>query len=166
VRGGDFPNGRILIERLRTISRVVHVQYRRTHLREGDVVVSLVGQPGSCAVVPRELENANVARQAALVRTVPTFVSPDSLCLYIGSRNGKRALLGDTLGSVQQVVNLRDLRGLKLLLPPVDEQRRIASHSASASATIEVRGHERSKLCALKSALMHDLLTGRVRTTL
>lgn len=165
VRGGDFPEGRIVLEKLRTITRAVHDQYRRTHLREGDVVVSLVGQPGSCAVVPAALENANVARQAALVRLQRELVIPEYLCVYIRSRNGKRALLGDTLGSVQQVVNLRDLRGLTLLLPSVDEQESISAREIAMNSAIDLRAAELNKLRAIKSALMHDLLTGRVRTS-
>ena len=75
VRGGDISNGTINKANLRTITQEVSRPYARTILRGGEVVISLVGNPGEVAVVPDSLVGANLARQAGLIMptTLNTF---------------------------------------------------------------------------------------------
>jgi len=162
VRGGDFPDGEIEIENLRTITPQVSSQYERTLLRGGELLVSLVGQPGACAVVPRELAGANIARQAALVRLRPD-VHPHFVRAYIASPQGHRMLMGDTLGSVQQVINLNRLRKVLVPLPKAAEQDAIVERASIHDARIRAEEAYLDKLKLQKKGLMHDLLTGRVR---
>src|SRR5450759_4377560 len=61
IRGGDIAGGRVLTEQLRTITHEVSRQYQRTLLRGGEIVVSLVGNPGQVAIVPDTLNGANIA---------------------------------------------------------------------------------------------------------
>lgn len=165
VRGGDFPEGTIRIPELRTISKQVDAQYSRTRLMGGEVLVSLVGQPGSSAVVPIQLAGANIARQAAMVRLNSRF-DPHFLRAYIASSSGQRALLGDTLGTVQRVVNLRDLRNLIIPIPLPDEQAAIISSLRAIDACIDKEVKALFKLSLVKHGLMDDLLTGRVRVSI
>lgn len=71
VRGGDVIAGRILTSQLRTITTDVSQQYARTLLHGGELLVSLVGNPGEVALVPASLKGANIARQVGLVRIDP-----------------------------------------------------------------------------------------------
>jgi type I restriction enzyme S subunit len=63
VRGGDLVAGKVRLTQLRTITREVSDQYRRTVLQGGKLLICLVGQPGQVGVVPVELSGANIARQ-------------------------------------------------------------------------------------------------------
>ncbi len=67
VRGGDVLGGRVAISGLRTITSEVSTEYKRTLLRGGELLVSLVGNPGEVAVAPEALTGANIARQVGLV---------------------------------------------------------------------------------------------------
>jgi len=164
VRGGDFPNGRIEIERLRTISRQVDLQYARTKLCGGEILVSLVGQPGSSAVVPLSLAGANIARQVAVIR-LGSRVHPEFLHAYISSARGQQDLMSDTLGTVQRVVNLKDLRELCIPVPAVKEQGLIVSGLKNWHSRYDAECNKLSKLRLLKQGLMKDLLTGQVPVT-
>jgi type I restriction enzyme S subunit len=55
------------------------------------------------------------------------------------------------------------IRALQLAYPEIKEQERILAAIAPISGEVEALGHELTKLVALKSGLMNDLLTGRVR---
>src|SRR5690554_3443960 len=68
IRGGDIIAGRIQVSQLRTISREVSAQYARTLLQGGELLISLVGNPGEVAIAPKSLAGANIARQVGLVR--------------------------------------------------------------------------------------------------
>ncbi len=164
IRGGDVLGGRILVEQLRTISQRISNGYRRTQLRGGELLMSLVGYPGEVGVVPTELAGANIARQAALIRLAdPKMVS--YVMHYLSSIGGKRQVLGQSLGSAQQVVNLTDLRAVLIPLPLLDEADEITRRLEVIRDRLDEEFVELGKLRALKTGIMDDLLTGRVRVT-
>ncbi|MDP4573850.1 restriction endonuclease subunit S [Qipengyuania sp. G39] len=162
VRGGDFPDGRINPARLRTITKEVSDQYRRTKLKGGEVLISLVGYPGACAVVPSELAGANIARQTAIIRPKKD-VSTSFLVTYLRSPLGQAKLLSNVIGSAQQVINLKDLRNVSVPLPPVGERRAIADVSETWDGAIETVEALIANARAQKQALMQQLLCGKHR---
>ena len=62
-------------------------------------------------------------------------------------------------------INTAQLKALQLKLPPVEEQRRIASILRALDAREAETRQSLSKLRHLKAGLMQDLLTGRRRVT-
>jgi type I restriction enzyme S subunit len=125
VRGGDISDGRVTLNQLRTITEAVSKQYKRTLLRGGELLVSLVGNPGEVAIAPRSLKGANIARQVGMV-CLSDIVEPRYVQYFLSSAVGKRALGAQSIGSVQAVINLRDLKRVELPLPNLDIQRQIA----------------------------------------
>lgn len=126
VRGGDIQDGRVGVESLRTITSEVSNQYRRTRLRGNEVLVSLVGNPGQVAVVPTEMAGGNIARQVGLVR-LREGVNPHYVSYYLRSPEGQNELRGNTVGSVQQVINLGDLRRVELPMPSLRVQDQVVA---------------------------------------
>jgi type I restriction enzyme S subunit len=137
VRGGDISNGQISVGPLRTITKEVSEQYKRTLLSGGELLVSLVGNPGQVAQVPKELAGANIARQVALVR-IGENADPVFIRYALTSSHCRLQLTGYTMGSVQQVINLRDLKKIKIPLPPLPEQKTIAHILGSLDDKIEL----------------------------
>ena len=99
VRGGDFPNGHINLSGLRTISPSISNTYKRTILKGGEILVSLVGYPGATTIVPQELAGANIARQAALIRP-KSSVSTAYLYQFLRSEIGQKRMLSQTVSVV------------------------------------------------------------------
>jgi type I restriction enzyme S subunit len=67
------------------------------------------------------------------------------------------------LGSAQPKLTQRNLGFVPLRIPPPSEQTQISDMLDTADSGIEAELRVLEKLCALKSGLMTDLLTGRVR---
>jgi type I restriction enzyme S subunit len=126
VRGGDIADGVVREDGLRTISVEVSNQYKRTLLRGGELLISLVGQPGQVAVASTRLVGANIARQVGLIRLRPE-VDPYFISYFLRSPDGVAGLGKFTGGSVQQVINLGDLRMVGVPVPPSAEQHRIVA---------------------------------------
>jgi len=124
VRGGDIADGCVLVDQLRTITADVSRQYKRTLLQGGELLISLVGQPGQVAVAPTELAGSNIARQVGLVR-LSQRVLPDFVSYFLRSPDGLAGLGARTGGSVQQVINLSDLRQVLVPVPERQEQQRL-----------------------------------------
>jgi len=152
IRGGDISDGRVLTEQLRTITREVSQQYRRTQLRGGEIVVSLVGNPGQVAIMPESLKGANIARQAGLVR-LRDNVDARFVKYFLISAIGQEALGAHSRGSVQQVINLRDLKTVRVPTPPLREQRAIAQILGTLDDKIELNRRMNETLEAIARAL-------------
>jgi len=152
IRGGDIAGGRVLTERLRTITREVSEQYKRTLLRGGEIVVSLVGNPGQVAIVPRSLKKANIARQVGLVR-LRVDVDARFVKYFLSSPMGQEALGAHSLGSVQQVINLRDLKTVNVPTPPLSAQRAIAHILGTLDDKIELNRQMSETLEAMARAI-------------
>jgi type I restriction enzyme S subunit len=161
IRGGDVHHGRIR-RRLRTIDEKTSRQYRRTLLRGGEIVVSLVGFPGQSAIVPRQLAGANLARQVGLV-AITDFELARYVHQYIQSDLGQLILLHPLAGSAQQVVNLADLRTLPVLLPPSDLRGHIADVGEALDRAVRLLGRLIGAKGRLRDGLAQALLTGRRR---
>jgi type I restriction enzyme S subunit len=152
IRGGDIADGRILTHQLRTISKEISGQYKRTLLRGGEIVMSLVGNPGQVAIVPESLRGANIARQAALIR-LRRDVDSRFVMYFLGSRIGQEALGAHSRGSVQQVINLRDLKTVRIPTPPLAEQRAIAHILGTLDDKIDLNRRMNETLEAMARAL-------------
>jgi len=155
VRGGDIAGGRVLVSQLRTIGRDVSQQYRRTLLRGGEILVSLVGNPGQVAIAPPELAGANIARQVGLVRLKPG-IDTRFVSYFLQSHEGQTAFGAQSLGSVQQVINLRDLKTVKVPLPPLPEQKAIAAILGALDDKIELNRRMNATLEAMARALFQS----------
>ncbi len=152
IRGGDIAGGCVLVDQLRTITREISQQYRRTQLCGGEIVVSLVGNPGQVAIVPESLKGANIARQVGLVR-LKDGIDTRFVKYYLSSSMGQEALGAHSLGSVQQVINLRDLKTVPVPLPPLPEQRAIAHILGTLDDKIELNRRMSETLEQMAQAL-------------
>jgi type I restriction enzyme S subunit len=99
-----------------------------------------------------------------LLRAKKSICSPFFLIFLLKSEEirGKiRNLSGQAVNQVS--VNTSDLYNLKLPLPPLHEQKRIAEILSQIDQAIEKEQQYKEKLEKLKQGLMQDLLTGKVR---
>jgi len=165
VRGGDLVRGKIRLDQLRTITRSVSDQYRRTLLRGGELLICLVGQPGQVAVAPDELSGANIARQVGLIR-LKKSMNAEFVRYFLQSAPGAEALGARESGSVQQVINLGELRHLSVPFPQLDEQNDIVGKLDEAGAeTQRLESLYQRKLAALdelKKSLLHRAFSGQL----
>jgi type I restriction enzyme, S subunit len=165
VRGGDLVGGKVRVDELRTISRTVSEQYRRTLLRGGELLICLVGQPGQVAVAPEELAGANIARQVGLIRLRKTM-NAEFVRYFLESAPGAEALGARESGSVQQVINLGELRQLSVPHPSLPEQNEVVAKLNTLEADTQCLAslYERklSALVALKKSLLHEAFSGRL----
>jgi restriction endonuclease S subunit len=162
LRGGDIKGGRVNTD-LPLISLEKSAEYQRTVLRNGDIVIALVGYPGEAAVIPEALGGANISRAVGLLRP-SNALNAGFLTCYLNSNSGRREFLKPGAGSAQMVVNLRDLNLLWVPLPPTkSEQGAIAEALSDMDAEIAALEAKLTKAHQIKQGMMQELLTGRMR---
>jgi type I restriction enzyme S subunit len=133
----------------------------KSRLRAGDVVVVRTGQPGKAAVVPSSLDGANAID---LLITTPNLrkIEPQFLSTLINSDIGKRLVMSEKRGQIQQHLNVGSLKSAVIPLPPIANQHRFVSArkplvEAANSAFQALASAER-----LLSSLQHRAFAGQL----
>lgn len=96
-----------------------------------------------------------------------TDTSAAFLELVLRSQSVRRqiqAAASGTSGSMAKI-SAAVVQGLRVTMPPLDEQQRVLAALSAANSRIETEIKLRNGLSTMKSGLMDDLLTGRVRIT-
>lgn len=102
---------------LRRIPHELSAQYTRTITRPGDVLLSVVGTMGRSAIVPPELEGANVARAVASLRPV-TDVSAELVAAWLTTPDFIRQAVNATSSdTAQPTLGMEDLANFRLSWP-------------------------------------------------
>ncbi len=124
IRPTELVDGGIDVAGLRRTSPVIARKYARSVLREGDIILAIVGTIGKLAVVPRELEGANITQSSARLRP-PPGLAPGFLEMCLASPQLVAQFDKMKFGVAVQRLNLAHVRALQVPMPPPDEQRRI-----------------------------------------
>jgi type I restriction enzyme S subunit len=140
-------------EGLKFISPDFHKKLKKSALAPGDVVIVRTGKPGTCAVVPNWLGDANCS-DLVIVRCGPR-VRPHFLCYIVNSIAGDH-IDAHTVGAVQQHFNVGSARTLSFLLPPIEEQDRILALLRGLDGKIELNRKMNTTLEAMARALFRD----------
>ncbi|WP_295608766.1 hypothetical protein, partial [uncultured Lamprocystis sp.] len=117
VRVNNVRNGRIDSADMLCVSSAIESNYERTRLRGGEVVLSLVGTLGECAVVPPEMRGWNVARAIGVI-PVKTDIDPRWVAYCLRSDAVQELMKAWATTTVQATLNLRDVRRLPIVLAP------------------------------------------------
>ncbi|MEF8728737.1 MAG: restriction endonuclease subunit S [Accumulibacter sp.] len=126
VRIGDLSitNPPVLPEK--AIDSRVDVQFARTRLDGGEILMGVVGSIGKLGVAPMSWRGANIAR--AICRIVPTpHFDKSFLLLLLQSKVMQVAFTGDTRTLAQPTLNVGLIRNAYTPIPPLAEQHRIVA---------------------------------------
>ncbi len=89
----------------------------------------------------------------------------DFLFYLLSSPQVRQVIQSCGRGTTVKMLDMKDIGKLSFSLPPLSEQKKIASILTSVDEMIENTQKQIDKLQDLKKSLMQDLLTGKVRVT-
>ncbi|MDP2581333.1 restriction endonuclease subunit S [Shimia thalassica] len=95
---------------------------RKSRINEGDVLAVRSGRPGLAAVVPPELDGANCI-DVLIATTRSETLLPEFLRDFLNSSDGRRLVLSNSVGQVQQHFNVKSLAGAEIPLPEIALQK-------------------------------------------
>jgi type I restriction enzyme S subunit len=130
IRGGDIKHHRIIRETLKRVAPSIATQFSRTRLRGGEVLLAIRGSVGETAVAGPDLAGCNISREVAMIPVLPG-IDANYIALLLTSPAGREMLATHTKGIAQTGINLADLRGLAVPIPPSDEQIEIVRQLSS-----------------------------------
>ncbi|HAJ4505324.1 TPA: restriction endonuclease subunit S [Escherichia coli] len=139
-----------------------HAINKKSHLKTGDVLIVRTGYPGTACVVTPEFEGSN-AIDIVIARPDMDKIIPEYLCAYTNSHIGKSQVLDLQGGMAQKHLNVGAYQVLKINLPPLREQKKIAQILLTWDNAISVTEKLLANSQRQKKALMQQLLTGNKR---
>lgn len=125
VRVRDMKGWAINVAGLKRTSREIADQYARASLRPGDLLLAIRGSYGRVAIVPSELDGANITQDSARI-AVHDCIDHRYLLYYLGGSVANRYYHRVARGVAVKGVNIGDLRSMPVPVPPHDEQVAIA----------------------------------------
>ncbi len=165
VKGGDVSPERLRLARLNKTTSEIESGYVRSRLRGGDLVYAIRGSIGEVAIVPSELEGANLTQDAARIAFTTATHGP-WLLHALKSAAVFAQLEGGALGATIRGVNIRDLKRASLPVPARVEQEAIAgfleSETASIDALVAKVHNAIDRLKELRTALISAAVTGKI----
>ncbi|KDE54310.1 restriction endonuclease subunit S, partial [Methanoculleus sp. MH98A] len=136
---------------------------QRTKLQPYDVLLNITGASiGRCTFVPQDFGEGNVNQHVCIIRLNDSG-KPEFISSVLSSHIGQFQIESLQAGLSREGLNYRQVRSIKIPLPLLPEQHRIAAILTAAEDRIAREETYRDKLLAMKKGLMADLLTGRVR---
>jgi type I restriction enzyme S subunit len=156
-------NGQLAKTQILRVSKDIEEGYTRTRLRGGEVLLSVMGTVGRAATVDDSWIGWNVNRALAVIRVQTEMILPQFLYMWLRCPMTQKKFRDEMIGSAQQRINLGDLLRFPLPVPPIAEQHDMA-RTFSEVERVELSEEEAAaSLVRLKTGLMADLLSGRVR---
>lgn len=144
------------------IKRSFHEKLKKSQLEPGDLLTVQSGHIGTTAVVPQSLGEAN-CHALIITKIKKDILDPFYTSFYINSEIGMTRMSEIFVGSTIKHVNVKEFKNYKIPVPPLNEQIRIKNISESIHNQIQSEKEYLFKLQKIKTGLMQDLLTGKVR---
>ena len=126
IRIVDFSDGRINRSNLMYVPNDVFPRISRYTISANDVWISIVGTVGLTGLVDEALDGASLTENAAKICSIASYVDKVFLSLFLRSEQGREQIRSQTVGSTQPKLALFRIEDIRVPVPPLPEQRRIA----------------------------------------
>lgn len=130
-------------------------------MKPGEIVIGRRGDMGRCAVAYEEHAGWICGTGSMLIRLRSDH--PDFLQRILSSPIAVKAIEDASVGSTMINLNQATLSQLNIQIPPVDEQRAIATALSDMDALLDGLDRLIAKKRAIKQAALQQLLTGQTR---
>ena len=157
----NIGNGSLKLDSLDHISemdyeRLFPVNSRAvTRLKSGDILTGIIGTFGNLYLY-KESDHFGISSAVAIVRPDQTRVWPRYLYYYLTSSYFRQKHASYAAGSVQGYTNLPTIRQLPAIVPPLAEQKAIASILGALDDKIELNRRMNATLEAMARALFQS----------
>jgi type I restriction enzyme, S subunit len=157
-----LKNENISHQDLPLVGKEDYIRLKKYNLITGDLVFSRVGAIDRCSIVTEKENNWLFSGRCLRVRPGNQFNS-EYLLRQMNFDFVRSQINNNAVGSTMKCLNTQILSDVLIVKPKITEQERIVLLFNKSNELISKIETELSKLQSLKTGLMQDLLTGKVR---
>ncbi|MBF4432218.1 restriction endonuclease subunit S, partial [Vibrio anguillarum] len=126
----DIVKGSIKTDNLIRTTQKISNAYKRTQLKENDLVIPLRGKVGEVGIIGKELVKANLTRGIALIALEGEF-APQYIKQALCSESSQNRLISSMNGSALQEISIGTLRSFKISIPKCREEQTAIANALS-----------------------------------
>lgn len=129
LRAQNIINSSVLIDDdiLYIDSETHNKELKRSHIIDGDVLLTIAGTIGRTAIVKNIDKELNCNQAIAIIRLGNSKINKEYLCHFIASPNAQKQFIKGMVTATIPNLSLAQVRKLKIPLPPLQQQKKIAS---------------------------------------
>jgi len=164
LRAQNVINGKVLInEDILFINDKTHNdELKRSQIKKGDVLLTIAGTIGRTAIVDTD-EELNCNQAVAIIRLGDSKIDKRYLCHYIASNDAQEQFNKGKVTATISNLSLEQVKKLKIPLPPLDQQKKIANILDAADAYRQKTKALISKYDELTQSLFLDMFGDPVK---
>ncbi|HVD98947.1 MAG TPA: restriction endonuclease subunit S [Cytophagaceae bacterium] len=152
-----YPN-ELRLENVVFISKEMHEQMKRTHVKPNDVLLNITGASiGRVAMIPADFGEANVNQHVCIIR-VNQEIDPEYLTIYLNSPVGQKIIMGLQSGVTREGLNYAQIRAIQINCPPIEEQKEIIKKIKTHLSELEYLASEHSGTIQKLNELQQSIL--------
>lgn len=154
-------------DKRRYITEEKYRDLARYRVHPGDVLITIMGTCGRCAVVPDDIPLAINSKHLCCISLNREKCLPEYLHLYfLRDPTARSYLEAQAKGSIMAGLNMGIISALPVRLPSIDEQRRIVERfdelKTGCDRLAEIQQQKLRALGDLKGALLSQAFTGQL----
>lgn len=126
VRSQNIGLGHLILDDIAYIDEDTHQRQKNTELQLDDVLLNITGASiGRSALVNQQIVGGNVNQHVCIIRANKKLI-PSFLCNFLLSQYGQKQIESFQAGGNRQGLNFEQIKSIKIGLPSVEEQKKIA----------------------------------------
>lgn len=150
----NIHNDKLLFDDVRYLTKENFIQEdKRTSVREGDVLLTIVGTIGRCAIFTGN-KNITLQRSVAVLRPQKEIFCRYLMYCVIGKNS---TLNEEAHGIAQKGLYLKQLSKILIPIPPLAEQEKIVEELDCLSGVIEKKKQQLKDLDALAQSIFYEM---------
>ena len=151
--------GHLILDDIAYIDEDTHQRQKNTELQLDDVLLNITGASiGRSALVNQQIVGGNVNQHVCIIRANKKLI-PSFLCNFLLSQYGQKQIESFQAGGNRQGLNFEQIKSIKIGLPSVEEQKKIADLLLLIEQRITTQNKIIEDLKKLKSAISERFFT-------
>ena len=139
IRTRDIKDHKLQVNGMEYVPEEIFPSIRNYTVEEGDLIISIVGTIGNCALIPKKLHKASLTENCAkLLNLNNEKMHIPYLFYFFNSYMGQRLIKEQTVGSTQPKLPIYGIENISLPLPTIQDQKAIAHILGILDEKIEI----------------------------
>ncbi len=121
----NVKNCKVSIDNIQRICPPHNAEAERTRVKEGDLLISVTADLGRTGVITKEIADhgAYINQHLTCIRLEQSALDPTYVAYFMETEAGKKQFFEKNLSSVKAGLNFDSIRSLRLLVPPLEQQK-------------------------------------------
>lgn len=138
IKARDIKKGKVNFVGLEFVDESTRKKIAKYIVSENDILITIVANIGDVGIVPKKLNNANLTENAVRLTNLKLFVNAQYLTYLLSQKEYKEYMESLAAGAAQAKLGIYKIEKIKVNLPEIAIQKRIASILSAYDDLIEV----------------------------